>query len=329
MAKKHRPRKGSLQFWPRKKAKRIYPRIRNKILPKHNKASGFAGYKVGMLHLMIEDTKKTSLTKGMRISEPATLIECPPLKVASIRIYKKSYFRLKLHTEIFSKVDKELYKKIIQPKKKSSPTSSEQKITEIENNIDKYKEIRINAYTQPKLTGIGKKKPELFELKIGGISTKEQLQYAKEILGKEIKISDLFNEGDQLDVYGITKGKGLQGPIRRMGIKLKAHKSKRNRRNPGNIGPYTGNKTWRVPQAGQTGYHQRTEKNKLIMKISENPQELTKKGGFKNYGNLKNSYLIIKGSVQGPTKRMLRLEPAQKPKKNQLNYKPEIKKVIV
>lgn len=327
MVKRHRPRKGSLQFWPRKKAKRIYSRIRNRILPKQNKASGFAGYKVGMLHLMVEDTKKTSITKGMKTSEPATIIECPPLKVASIRVYKKSYIGLKLQTEIISKVDKELYKKIIQPKKKSN-SNSEQKITEIENKVNKYDEIRINVYTQPKLTGIGKKKPELFELKIGGTNTKEQLNYAKEIIGKEIKISDIFKEGEQLDIYGVTKGKGLQGPIRRMGTKLKSHKAKRNRRNVGNLGPYTGNKTWRVPQAGQTGYQQRTEKNKMIIKISESSNDLKKKGGFKNYGDIKNTYLIVKGSIQGPTKRMLRLELSQNPNKQQLNNKLEIKKIV-
>ena len=47
MAKKRNPRSGSLQFWPRKRAKRGYARVR----AKHARPglNGFAGYKVAEL----------------------------------------------------------------------------------------------------------------------------------------------------------------------------------------------------------------------------------------------------------------------------------------
>jgi large subunit ribosomal protein L3 len=58
------------------------------------------------------------------------------------------------------------------------------------------------------------------------------------------------------------------------------------------------------------GYQQRTEFNKRILKIGENGMEITPKGGFLHYGVLKNPYVLIKGSIPGPAKRLIRIRPA-------------------
>ena len=65
---------------------------------------------------------------------------------------------------------------------------------------------------------------------------------------------------------------------------------------------------WTIPYAGQMGFHTRTELNKRIFRIT-NPKDLniTPKEGFKNYGILKSDYAMLKGSVGGSTKRILRL----------------------
>ena len=106
MPKKHRPRKGSLQYWPRKRASRIYPKIRS--WSDKTKILGFAGYKVGMTHIGIIDNSN-STTKGLLISCPATIIECPPLKSLSLRFYKKTDSTLTLISEMFAKkINKEL-----------------------------------------------------------------------------------------------------------------------------------------------------------------------------------------------------------------------------
>src|SRR3989338_2013129 len=112
------PRRGSLQFWPRKRAKRIYPRVRCWADIKEVRPLGFAGYKVGMTHIIVADNRKNSLTKGEDISYPITIIECPPIKAASIRFYKNKTDGLKLVSEVFAAdLDKELERKIILPKK--------------------------------------------------------------------------------------------------------------------------------------------------------------------------------------------------------------------
>src|SRR5512136_476358 len=88
MAKSHRPRRGSLAFSPRKRAKSEVPRIRNWAEEDKPKIAGFAGYKAGMTHVMMLDDRSRSLTEGMEISVPVTVLEVPPMNVVAIRAYE-------------------------------------------------------------------------------------------------------------------------------------------------------------------------------------------------------------------------------------------------
>ena len=90
MPKPRAPRRGSLQYWPRKRSKRVFARVRTWNNVKEVKPLGFAGYKVGMTHLLINDNRKTSTTKGIDISCPATIVECPPLKILSLKPISKN-----------------------------------------------------------------------------------------------------------------------------------------------------------------------------------------------------------------------------------------------
>ena len=293
-----------MQFWPRARARHSYARIRNWPKAKETRLLGFAGYKVGMTHLLITDNRQNSLTKGQDIFCPVTVIECPPLKTISIRFYKNTRDNTKLVSEMAAgSVDKELERKIITQKKKGK-----------EIGIEDFDFIRILCCTQPKLTTIGKKKPEVFEIEIGG-EKEQQLNYAKEKLGKEIIISEVFKEGQMLDAHSLTKGKGFQGPVKRFGVQLRQHKSEKSRRNPGTLGPWKaqGHVMWRVAHAGKMGYHLRTENNKWLVKIGNKPEEINTKGGFINYGIVKNHYLLIKGSVSGNEKRLIRFTDAARP----------------
>jgi large subunit ribosomal protein L3 len=312
-----KPRKGSLQFWPRKRSKRNYARTRSWSNVQKIKPLGFAGYKVGMVHAIITDNRHNSLTKGTDISIPITILECPPLKTASIRFYKKTTNGLKLVSEIFSEnLDKELKRKIIIPKK------VKKKIEDVKD----YDDIRLLVYTQPKLTSIGKKKPEIFEIGMGGNNKEEKIKYAKEKLGKEINISDVFTEGNQLDIHAVTKGKGFQGAVKRFGIGLKNHKSEKSRRVPGSLGPWIaqGHIMWKVAHAGKMGYHLRTEYNKWLIKIGLNGNEIKSKSGFLNYGIVKNPYVFIKGSIIGPKKRLIRFNHAIRPNRRIPSESPNI-----
>ena len=293
-----------MQYWPRSRARQSYARIRTWPKSKETKPLGFAGYKVGMTHLLITDNKQNSLTRGQDIFCPVTIVECPPLKTASIRFYKNTQDGAKLISEMVDdNIDKELERKITHPKKQGKEPSD-------------HDFVRILCHTQPKLTNIGKKKPEIFEIAVGGTKD-QQLSYAKEKIGKEIMISEVFKEGQLLDAHSLTKGKGFQGAVKRFGVQLRQHKSEKSRRNPGTLGPWKaqGHVMWRVAHAGKTGYHLRTEYNKWIVKIGNKPEEINSKGGFINYGIVKNSYILIKGSVSGNEKRLIRFTDAARMKR--------------
>ncbi|MBW2971327.1 50S ribosomal protein L3, partial [Candidatus Woesearchaeota archaeon] len=116
MATTRSPRRGSMQFWPRKRAKRIYARVRS--WPDSKKACflGFAGYKAGMTHITVNDDYKNSITKGMEIAMPVSVIECPPVKIVSLRFYKKSTKCMVAASQVDFKVDKVLARKLRLPK---------------------------------------------------------------------------------------------------------------------------------------------------------------------------------------------------------------------
>jgi len=299
MPQSRKPRSGSMQYWPRKRAKEI--RIRSWAKSNDSKMLGFMGYKVGMTHLIVNDNRPNSLTKNTEISFPVTIIECPSIKIASIRFYKNTTNGLKAFSEVWAdNLDKELKRAIIIPK-------STKKIEDVKD----YDDIKLIANTQPRLTGIGKKKPDLSEIAIGG-KKEGKLAYAKEKLGKEISIEEIFKEGQQLDFHCITKGKGFQGPVKRFGVHLRSHKSEKSVRNPGSLGPWCGqgHVMYRVAHAGKMGYHLRTEYNKQLLRISNKVEEINPKGGHIKYGIVRNNYILVKGSIGGPRKRLVRFNCA-------------------
>ncbi len=288
-----------MQFWPRKRANRPVARVRSWAKSDKAELLGFAGYKAGMTHVLVEDTRPKSLTKGEKITLPVTVIECPPIKIATVRFYKRN-IGLKLVSEVFLKPDKDLSKKINLPKKEA---------TKLEDmNTDEFDEIRVNVHTMPKLTGIGKKKPEFFEIALGG-GKEEALSFVKENVGKEISVKDIFSQGQLVDTHVITTGKGYQGPVKRFGVAIRSSKSEKVKRAAGSIAggwKAHGHMMYRVPDAGQMGYHTRTEYNKQIIAIIDEPSQVNPKGGFVRYGDVKNTFVLIKGSVAGPKKRIIR-----------------------
>lgn len=313
MADIHQPRHGSMQYWPRKKARRQYPLVRSWAEKKDANLLGFAGYKAGMSHIIIIDNKKTSKTKGQELRLPVTVVECPPLKVAALIAYKKDAYGTKaFKTILASKLDKALGRKIILPK-----TEKAVSFEELDKSAHSLSDVKLLVYTQPRLTMIGQKRPELFEMGIGGKNVSEKLAFAKEHLGKDIPLEKVFKDGAIVDIHAVTKGKGNQGPVKRFGIALKNQKSEKGRRRPGSLGPWKGQAhvMYRVAMAGQMGYHTRTEWNKQILRISSKPEDINPKGDFIRYGKIQNTYVLFKGSIAGPAKRIIRFNAATR------NYK--------
>jgi large subunit ribosomal protein L3 len=300
----HHPKRGSKGYSPRKRAKSSIPRF--KSWPEREgepKIQGFAGYKAGMTHAFIVDYRPTSTTTKQEVRVPVTVIEVPPMRVAAVRVYEQTPYGLKTQAEVWAqKVEKELAQRLPIPKKYDTKEAWK-KINK--KNVD---DVRVLVYTQPKVVvGIPKKTPEIMEVRIGGGTIEERIRYAKKILGKQVKVTDFTDEGQMVDVASITKGKGFQGHVKRWGVKLLTHKNSKHRRMVGTLGPWNPHYVHRnVPQAGQVGFHQRTEYNKRVLKIGENGEEITPNGGFLRYGVVKNQYIVMHGSIPGPAKRLVR-----------------------
>ena len=309
MAGGHKSRDGSLQIWPRKRAARILPSPNWDAIKTGKNLLGFIGYKVGMISVYAKDNTPDSMTKGKKIIVPATILECPALKIYSIRFYKNG----KVAKDLIVGFEDELKSKLKKP-------AQMQKLDSV--NID-YDDLRILVYSNVKDTAI-KSVPDLLEIALFG--TKEQkMNFIKEKIGKQILVSEVFSDG-LVDVRGVTRGKGLQGPVKRFGISLKDHKSEKGRRRPGNLAPWhPARVTFRTAMAGQTGFFTRIVYNNLILKIGKTSENnINKEQGFHKYGKIKTDYIILRGSIPGSNKRPMIITYSIRPTKEQIKKKFEV-----
>ena len=298
-----------MAFSPRKRARSETPHISSWAAVEGDdpKILGFAGYKVGMSHVMAVDYRKKSTTAGQEIRMPVTIVEIPPMKVIGARGYIQDTYGLRTLTEAWEKkIDKDLERTLPIPKGHNAKAAWK-KMSDSD-----LEEVRLLVHTQPRMvTGIPKKRPEIMEMAVGGGSVNAQIEFAKEMMGKEFTMSDFTQDGEMLDAIAVTTGYGFQGHVKRWGVKLLTHKNSKHRRMIGNLGPFSpGYVVSTVPQAGQTGYHQRTEYNKRLLKIGDNPDEINPKGGFLNYGLIRGNYALVHGSLPGPSKRLIRFRKA-------------------
>ena len=118
------------------------------------------------------------------------------------------------------------------------------------------------------------------------------------ILGSEIRLEDVFEEGDRVHVSGTSKGKGFQGVMKRhgfSGVGMATHGQHNRQRAPGSIGqssdPSRVFKGTKMP--GRMGNAQVTVRN------------LTVVGLF-----VDNNLLLIRGAVPGPKNGIVRIVKA-------------------
>jgi len=308
-----KPRDGSLQYWPRKRASRILSRVNWDILQeknKENKVMGFLCYKVGMKSALIKDNTNDSLTKGKNIVVPVTILEAPSMRILSVRFYKNNQVMKEVLNE---NLDKELKRKIKLPKEKKK-LEIEKEIEDIRaNNLE---DVRILVYSNVKKTSI-KKAPDILEIGLNG-SLDEKINFIKENINKDLLISDIFKINELIDARGLTKAFGTSGPVKRFGISLRSHKAEKGVRRPGSLGAWKpSHTTFRAPMSGQHGYFHRTTSNLKILDLGKIEQKnINPKIGFEHFGNIKTDYIIIKGNVPGQEKSCLILtSPLRETKK--------------
>ena len=303
------PKRGSRSFSPRKRARSINGKVT--FWPEADsdpRLLGFAGYKAGMTHVFVIEDRRRAPDFGVELKNAATVLDVPPMMVIGLRAYEKTHDGLKALSEAWMRdLPVDIYR-AVKTHGEKDPKKALQKIEKL---FDHVAQLRVIAATQPRQASVSKKKPDIMEIAIGGGSLEDQLEYAKELLGKTVNVSDVFDIGESIDVVGVTKGKGFQGPVKRWGIRILQHKSRKTKRGVASIGPWKPRRVMPgVPRAGQMGFHNRVEHNKRILLLGSDPERVTPKGGFKRYGEVKGDYLLLKGSVMGPTKRLIKLRKA-------------------
>ncbi len=293
----HQPRSGSLQIWPRKRVSKLIPSVNWGAIKTDSKGLlGFIAYKVSMASCLVKDLTANSMTKDKKIIIPVSVLEAPSIKIFSARLYKNNL----CFSEIIVSNDKEL-KRILKIGKNAKIGKPE----DLDKENGKFDELRVLAYSLVSRTGI-KKTPDITEISLGG-SLQEKIEFVKSHWNKEILASEIFKKLELVDVRGVSKGHGLEGPVKRFGIGLKGHKSEKGVRRPGSLGPWHPHLvTFKVSQAGQLGMHTRLSYNQKIIDIAKiSEKNINPKEGWHKFGNIKTEYIIVRGSVPGPAKRQM------------------------
>ncbi|KAG0441943.1 60S ribosomal protein L3 [Dictyocoela muelleri] len=338
------PRHGSLQYCPKKRSKQV--RIPISSYPDDDPSkpvymAGFLGYKAGMTHVIRTSDRARTDKKGKEmkkeIFDAVTIIETPPVVCYGIVGYKKTNTGLKLvKTVMIENLSENVIARFKRRYSRSKKFKVSNKFAFTKENQEILKNdcdvIRILVHTQVnKLPMLRTRKAHLGEMQLNGGSVEEKVEFALQKIGKEISIREVFSEQEMIDILGVTKGKGFTGVTKRFGTTILPRKSNKGRRKVGCIGAWhPANVLRTVARAGQKGFHRRTQPNKKIYMINNGKEkfstdyDLTKKtinpmSGFLNYGRVNHDFIMVKGPVTGPSKRVVSLRKALWKTKNDKN----------
>lgn len=267
---------------------------------------GFAGFKAGGIHILTVDDREKTPNFGKQLLNAATVIATPPIKIIGIRGYTRDLYGQHAIFDVYAKdLPKELSRKF-------DAKSTDDGISKAESLLESASDVMAIVAISPNSIGLGQKVPFVFEVAVSGKDPRSQYDYVKSLLGREIRNTDVFQIGQNIDVFGITRGKGIEGPITRFGVKRKQHKSRKSVRAVGTLGPISPAVVmYTVARQGQRGFHQRTEYNKRILIISNTDKDaqnsINPPGGFKHFGLVKGDYIVVRGSVPGVPKRLVKM----------------------
>jgi len=344
------PRHGSLGFLPRKRAARHRGRVKAFPVDDPEKAphlTAFMGYKAGCTHILREVNKPGSKLHKKEAVEMVTILETPPMVVVGIVGYVETPRGLRSLTTVWAShlsdtLRRRFYKNWYRSKKKAF----KRYMSHIEKNgvedvqqqlkrIEKYcTVIRVLAHTQVAKLKLRQKKAHLMEIQVNGGTMAEKVKHAYGLFERQVPVDLVFYPNDFIDIIGVGKGKGFQGVISRWGTAMLQRKTHRGYRKVACIGAWHPARVrYSVARAGQDGYHHRTELNKKVYRIGKPAKDektgkiewnattgfdLTEKnitplGGFPHYGQVHDWFLMIKGSIIGPKKRVITMRKSLVP----------------
>jgi large subunit ribosomal protein L3 len=183
-------------------------------------------------------------------------------------------------------------------------------VIEVEpNRVSQLKTVDTDGYNAIQLT-VGERKASRVTKPQAGHFAKAQAAAGRKVmefrvdelsdlaLGAEVKV-DIFEDGQKIDVSGLTKGKGFAGVVKRYGFRGgdATHGNSLSHRAPGSIGQcQTPGRVFKGKRmAGHMGDKKRTLQNLSIVKVDAD-----------------RNLLLVKGSVPGATGSDVIIRPAVK-----------------
>jgi large subunit ribosomal protein L3e len=337
------PRHGSLAFLPRKRARRERGTIRafppdDTSKPPH--LTAFLGYKAGSTHIVRDLDKLGSKMHKKEVLEVVTIVEAPPMIVIGMVGYIRTPHGLRSIATVWAQhisneAKRRFYRNWYKSKKKAFTkyvklyTDDKAEIDARIRKIKKHAEVvRVIAHTQISKVRIRTKKAHILEIQVNGGTVEQKVAFCLDLFEKQVPVNGVFAENEMIDVMAVTKGKGFKGVVSRWGVRKLPRKTHKGLRKVACIGAWhPARVSWTVPRAGQKGYHHRTLSNKKIYRIGKSVRteggkevhtnamtefDLTEKsitpmGGFPHYGEVKEDYVMVKGSLPGPVRRVMTL----------------------
>jgi len=296
--------------------------------------TAFMAYKAGMTHIVRDLNRPGSKAHNKEIVEAVTILEAPPMNVVGIVGYIETPRGLRTLTTVWAQHTNEsfkrrMYKNWYRSKRKAFTKYAKQYSETGNKNIDyelgrivkHCQVVRVIAHTDIAAIKLRQKKAHVMEIQINGGDVAAKVEYAKGLLEKQIPVASVFGQNELIDAIGVTKGKGFEGVTTRWGTSRLPRKTHKGLRKVACIGSWHPSRvSYSVPRAGQNGYFHRTELNKKVYmvgkkgdnKACQTEQDLTEKGinpmgGFPHYGMVNEDFLMLKGAIVGPKKRVITL----------------------
>jgi len=343
-----RPRHGSLGFLPRKRTKHHSGKI--KSFPKDDQSkpphlTAFLSYKAGMTHIVRDMDRPGSKLHKKEVAEAVSVLEAPPMIVVGFVGYVETPRGLRALTSVWaghlSEECKRRFYKTWHKSKQKAFTKYQKKWSEASKGSDapmaaeiarakKYCQvIRAICHTQISKVKLGSKKAHIKEIQVNGGTVEQKVDFVTGLFEQEVKVADVFAQDEMIDIIGATKGHGIAGVVTRWGVTRLARKSHRGLRKVACIGSWHPARVqFQVPRSGQRGYHHRTEINKKIYRIGKAAKDdphgamteadltekgITPMGGFSHYGEVTQDWVMLRGTVMGPRKRIITLRKSLLP----------------
>jgi large subunit ribosomal protein L3 len=158
------PRRGSVAFRPRARAKSLEARVRTwpQLSAEKSSLLGFAGFKAGGINVLTVDDREKTPNFGKQLLNAATVIVTPPIRIIGIRGYRHDLYG---QHAIFDVYAKELPKEL---SRKFDAKNKDDAFSKAESLLHDASDIVAIVAVSPYSVGLAQKTPFVFEMALSG-----------------------------------------------------------------------------------------------------------------------------------------------------------------